>query len=115
MIPLIDSVPLSLVDFFGPAFRPLHLALALVFGLVFGSFFNVCIYRIPMGIALSLPPSHCYRCGSLIKWYDNIPVVSYLLLRGRCRQCGVPFSARYALIELTTETETDGDAADLPG
>ncbi|MFW6303444.1 MAG: prepilin peptidase [Candidatus Sumerlaeota bacterium] len=71
-------------------------------GLLFGSFFNVCIYRIPSGQSVSLPGSYCYTCGSPIRGYDNIPVLSYLILKGRCRTCRSPFSARYALIELLT-------------
>ncbi len=71
-------------------------------GLLFGSFFNVCIYRIPSGQSISLPGSYCYSCGSPVKPLDNIPVISYLELRGRCRTCRSPFSARYALIELMT-------------
>jgi leader peptidase (prepilin peptidase)/N-methyltransferase len=73
-----------------------------VFGLLFGSFFNVCIYRMPSGQSLVWPNSHCYTCGTPIRWYDNIPVLSYFLLGGRCRTCHVPFSMRYALVELLT-------------
>jgi leader peptidase (prepilin peptidase)/N-methyltransferase len=65
-----------------------------------GSFFNVCIYRIPMGVPLSFPSSHCYRCGRPVRWYDNVPLLSYWILGGKCRDCGAPFSARYFLIEL---------------
>jgi len=78
-------------------------ALVLVFGLLWGSFFNVCIYRLPAGLTVNRPKrSFCFRCGTLIRWYDNIPVISYLVLKGKCRHCGSGFSARYALIELMT-------------
>lgn len=70
------------------------------FGLVFGSFGNVVIWRLPRGESLSVPPSHCPVCETGIAWYDNIPVLSWLLLRARCRSCGVPISARYPAVEL---------------
>ncbi len=89
-------------SFFSPDFFPFHVGIAFVFGSVFGSFFNVCIYRIPMGVPLSLPPSHCYQCGEPIRWYHNIPLLSYWFLRGKCGYCGAPFSMRYFLIELFT-------------
>lgn len=73
-----------------------------IFGAIFGSFYNVCIYRIPRQIPLAMPPSHCYRCGQTIHWYDNIPLLSWWLLGGRCRYCRAPFSIRYFLIELLT-------------
>lgn len=90
------------VNFFDPYYHSVHVVMALVFGALFGSFFNVCIYRIPLGISLAFPGSHCYRCGRPVRWYDNIPLVSYWVLRGRCRQCGAPFSIRYFLVELLT-------------
>ncbi|MEO2065659.1 MAG: prepilin peptidase, partial [Desulfurobacteriaceae bacterium] len=61
---------------------------AFLFGLIFGSFLNVCIYRIPKGKSILWPPSSCPNCGSRIKWYDNVPVLSYIILRGKCRNCG---------------------------
>lgn len=69
---------------------------------MFGSFFNVCIYRFPRGLSIVKPGSHCYRCGQAIYWYDNIPIFSYWILRGRCRRCGAPFSARYSMVETLT-------------
>jgi leader peptidase (prepilin peptidase)/N-methyltransferase len=90
------------INFFDPYYRPYHLALAFVLGACFGSFFNVCIYRIPLGVSLSKPDSHCYRCGRPVRWFDNIPLVSYWVLGGRCRQCGASFSIRYFLVELLT-------------
>jgi leader peptidase (prepilin peptidase)/N-methyltransferase len=71
-----------------------------IFGLMIGSFLNVCIYRIPRKLSVVKPSSRCPACGTPIKIYDNIPVLSYLLLRGRCRQCNTGFSVRYPLIEL---------------
>jgi leader peptidase (prepilin peptidase)/N-methyltransferase len=68
--------------------------------LTFGSFLNVCILRLPQDASLLRPPSSCPRCHTRIAWRDNIPLVSWLLLRGRCRTCGEPISAQYPLIEL---------------
>lgn len=73
-----------------------------VLGLILGSFFNVCIYRIPKGESIAFPPSHCTSCDNEIKWYDLIPVISYIILRGRCRHCGQNISVRYPIIELIT-------------
>jgi leader peptidase (prepilin peptidase)/N-methyltransferase len=71
-------------------------------GLIFGSFFNVVIYRLPHGLNLSRPPSACPGCGARIKPYDNVPVLSYLILRGRCRKCGQRISLVYPLVEALT-------------
>jgi leader peptidase (prepilin peptidase)/N-methyltransferase len=71
-----------------------------VLGLLIGSFLNVCIVRLPRGRSIVTPPSHCPRCGASIKFYDNIPLISFLILRGRCRGCGEPISWRYPLVEL---------------
>ncbi len=71
-------------------------------GLVIGSFLNVVAHRVPLGESLVSPGSHCPGCGAPVKPYDNIPVVSWLLLRGRCRNCGMRISARYPLVELAT-------------
>jgi leader peptidase (prepilin peptidase)/N-methyltransferase len=70
-----------------------------VVGLCFGSFLNVCILRLPAEQSLLRPPSSCPRCGQRIAWYDNIPVVSWLVLHGKCRKCGNPISRQYPLIE----------------
>lgn len=69
-------------------------------GLLFGSFANVCIHRLPRHESIAFPPSHCPRCGHTIAPYDNIPVLSWLWLKGRCRHCGAVISWRYPLIEL---------------
>jgi leader peptidase (prepilin peptidase)/N-methyltransferase len=71
-----------------------------IFGLLVGSFLNVCIVRLPRGRSIVNPPSHCPRCRERIKFYDNIPLISFLLLRGKCRMCGEPISWRYPLVEL---------------
>ena len=71
-------------------------------GLAFGSFFNVIIYRLPRGLNLSRPPSACPSCGARIKPYDNIPVLSYLILRGKCRRCGRRISPIYPAVEILT-------------
>jgi leader peptidase (prepilin peptidase)/N-methyltransferase len=73
-----------------------------LFGLIIGSFLNVCILRIPIEKSIVLPPSHCPSCGTSIKPYDNIPVVSWLVLAGRCRKCKVRISAMYPMVELGT-------------
>ncbi|HET6427519.1 MAG TPA: A24 family peptidase [Phycisphaerae bacterium] len=72
------------------------------FGACVGSFLNVVVYRMPRGMSIAWPGSHCPRCGVAIRWYDNIPIVSWLLLRARCRSCKGPISPRYLLIELLT-------------
>jgi leader peptidase (prepilin peptidase) / N-methyltransferase len=81
-----------------PWFFPLT---AFLFGAIVGSFLNVCIYRIPAGQSIVRPGSHC-ACGTPIAWYDNIPILSWLILRGRARCCGRRFSVRYPALELLT-------------
>ncbi len=82
--------------------------LAVVLGLLWGSFANVCIYRwapsdeFPNGRSVVKPGSHCFACKAPIRWYDNVPLFSFLWLRGRCRTCGKTFSARYLLVEALT-------------
>jgi leader peptidase (prepilin peptidase) / N-methyltransferase len=86
---------------------PLHASLegpvwplfALLLGLIVGSFANVCIHRLPLGISIVRPPSACPRCGAPIRSFDNIPLASYALLRGRCRKCQAPISLRYPAVE----------------
>ena len=73
-----------------------------IIGLCIGSFLNVCIHRLPRGQSLLHPPSRCPDCQNLIKWYDNIPLLSYFLLKGRCRRCSSPISPRYPLVEALT-------------
>lgn len=78
------------------------IAVALLFGLAIGSFLNVVIWRVPQGLSIVRPPSACPRCESSIRSRDNIPVVSWLILRGKCRDCAAPIRKRYPLVELTT-------------
>ncbi|HYC54535.1 MAG TPA: prepilin peptidase [Candidatus Binatia bacterium] len=75
---------------------------AILFGLIIGSFLNVAIYRLPEDQSVVSPASHCRKCKQPIAWYDNVPVLSYFVLRGRCRACDDPFSARYPLVEALT-------------
>ena len=81
---------------------PLFAAAIFALGLAFGSFLNVCIYRLPLGISVVHPRSSCPNCKQPIAFYDNVPILSWLLLRGRCRHCQAPISARYVVVELLT-------------
>jgi leader peptidase (prepilin peptidase) / N-methyltransferase len=78
------------------------LALIGVLGLCVGSFLNVCIYRLPRGESLVSPASRCPSCAKPLRWFDNIPVVSWMALRGRCGQCGASISPRYPVVEIVT-------------
>src|ERR1700739_4455199 len=71
-------------------------------GVAFGSFLNVCIYRLPRGLSIVLPSSRCPSCQEPIKFYDNIPVLSWLILRGRCRNCQASVTPRYLVVEVLT-------------
>jgi leader peptidase (prepilin peptidase)/N-methyltransferase len=73
-----------------------------VLGAIFGSFLNVVVYRLPRHESVVSPPSHCPSCGTPVRPYDNIPILSWLLLRGHCRGCGEPISVRYPLVEALT-------------
>ena len=74
-------------------------AMLALFGLCVGSFLNVLIYRIPKGEEFVRTPSHCMKCGHSLKWYENIPLVSWLIQGGKCRACGVKLSAQYPIVE----------------
>ena len=76
--------------------------LVTLMGLMIGSFLNVCIYRLPLGKSIVWPASACPGCGRELAWYENIPVLSYAVLRGRCRSCGVRISPLYPAVELAT-------------
>ena len=73
-----------------------------ILGAVIGSFLNVLVYRLPEGMSLVHPPSHCPKCGKPVRPYDNVPIVGWLILRGRCRDCKEPISVRYPIVELLT-------------
>src|SRR5882757_1054039 len=73
-----------------------------IFGSMVGSFLNVCIHRMPLGQSIVRPPSHCPHCKYSIPWYLNIPLITWLFLKGRCRNCGAQISIRYYLVELLT-------------
>ncbi|MGH7336880.1 MAG: prepilin peptidase, partial [Myxococcota bacterium] len=75
---------------------------ALVLGLCVGSFLNVVIHRLPRDESIVHPSSHCPSCKTPVRWYDNLPLLSYLWLRGRCRGCGARISLRYPIVELLT-------------
>jgi len=83
-------------------------AFAVLLGLLWGSFANVCIYRwppteaFPKGRSVVAPGSHCFACQTPIRWYDNVPLLSWLWLRGQCRTCKAPFSGRYLIVEAVT-------------
>jgi leader peptidase (prepilin peptidase)/N-methyltransferase len=90
------------LDIFDPQLEPIFAFAIFLFGLAFGSFLNVVIYRVPRQKSVVLPHSACPSCGAAIAPYDNIPVFSWLVLRGRCRKCKTHISARYLLVELLT-------------
>ena len=79
---------------------PVAVVVAGLWGLLWGSFGNVCIHRVPLGQSVVRPASHCPHCQKEIAWFDNVPVLGWLMLRGRCRQCAAPISALYPLFEL---------------
>lgn len=81
---------------------PFQIAILAVLGLAVGSFLNVCIHRLPRGQSLNSPPSRCPQCDYQLRWFDNIPVVSYAILGARCRKCRARISIRYPIIELVT-------------
>ena len=76
-----------------------EIIIVFILGLVLGSFANVCIYRMPRNLSIVKPNSHCTKCNSFIKWYDNIPILSYIFLKGKCRNCGSKISFIYPTIE----------------
>ncbi len=82
--------------------RPVLAGAALLLGLAVGSFLNVVIHRLPRAESVVFPGSHCPACGAPLHWFDNVPLLSYILLRGRCRACGAAISLRYPAIELVT-------------
>jgi leader peptidase (prepilin peptidase) / N-methyltransferase len=90
-----------------PSSNPLQLAgaiFAALLGLAFGSFLNVVLTRLPEGESIATPRSHCRNCDHTLAWWENLPLLSWLILRGRCRQCHTPISPRYPLVELAIAT-----------
>jgi leader peptidase (prepilin peptidase)/N-methyltransferase len=86
--------------------EPLPIALTTAFaallGAIIGSFLNVCIHRLPRGTSIVSPPSACPYCGRVLSWQDNVPILSYLVLRGRCRMCEAPIAVQYPVVEALT-------------
>jgi leader peptidase (prepilin peptidase)/N-methyltransferase len=80
----------------------IEVLIAFLFGLAVGSFLNVCIHRIPLGKSIVSPPSSCPQCGQQIKYYDNIPLLSYIILFGKCRHCRTPIPLHYPVVEAVT-------------
>jgi leader peptidase (prepilin peptidase)/N-methyltransferase len=81
---------------------PLLIGFAAAFGALVGSFLNVCIYRLPLDKSVVWPASACPHCGRLLSWYENIPVLSWMVLQARCRTCAAPIGVRYPIIEALT-------------
>ncbi|CDC62387.1 type 4 prepilin-like proteins leader peptide-processing enzyme [Clostridium sp. CAG:448] len=96
-----------------PYLRIVTTVLAALIGLCVGSFLNVVIYRVPLHMSLASPPSHCPACGYRLRPYDNIPILSYIMLRGRCRQCGTHISFRYTAHFLPIYRRGSGEYAAL--
>ncbi|MDA8343375.1 MAG: prepilin peptidase [Actinomycetota bacterium] len=92
-----------------------RIGLAAVAGLMVGSFLNVVVYRVPRSISISRPRSFCPSCRRQLTWWENVPVVAWLALRGRCRSCGAPISPRYPLVEAGTAVGFGAVAAGLGG
>ncbi len=85
-----------------PGLLVILLIAVFAFGTCWGSFLNVCIWRMPLGESVVTAPSHCTKCNYEIRWFDNLPIISYLVLRGRCRVCREPYSCRYLVVEALT-------------
>ena len=82
--------------------NPVIVVFMLAMGLAVGSFLNVCIYRLPRHESLLYPASHCPSCERSLSWFENLPLVSWLVLRGRCRTCRTPIGVQYPLVEAIT-------------
>ena len=87
------------------------IAITFLFGTFIGSFLNVCVHRLPRNESVVQPPSRCYSCGTHLPWHDNLPIIGWLLLRGRCRACGTSFSVRYLFAEVAVGALTAATAA----
>jgi leader peptidase (prepilin peptidase)/N-methyltransferase len=91
--------------------EPVLIVFVGIFGSLLGSFLNVCVYRLPRNESVIHPRSRCTACGTPIAWFDNVPVVSWLVLRGRCRRCGARISVRYPVVELVIAAVWAGSVA----
>lgn len=78
----------------------MELVIIMMIGLCIGSFLNVCIYRIPREESIAFPPSHCTSCGHKLKWYELVPVISYIILKGKCKKCKDKISIQYPIVEI---------------
>ena len=85
-----------------PYLMPVLSVHAFLWGAIWGSFLNVLVWRFPQGMSLSRPASHCPACQTPIRWHDNVPILGWLWLRGRCRDCGIAIAPRYPLVEAAT-------------
>jgi leader peptidase (prepilin peptidase)/N-methyltransferase len=95
-------MPVAYAYPFSPEIMPVWHVMVFVLGTCLGSFLNVCIWRIPRGESVVTAPSHCPKCGHQIRWYENIPLISWLALRGKCSSCKAPITSRYFFVELLT-------------
>jgi leader peptidase (prepilin peptidase)/N-methyltransferase len=95
-------MPVAYAYPFSPEIMPVWHVMVFVLGTCLGSFLNVCIWRIPRGESVVTAPSHCPKCGHQIRWYENIPLISWLALRGKCSSCKAPITPRYFFVELLT-------------
>jgi leader peptidase (prepilin peptidase)/N-methyltransferase len=95
-------MPVAYAYPFSPEIMPVWHVMVFVLGTCLGSFLNVCIWRIPRGESVVTAPSHCPKCGHQIRWYENIPLISWLALRGKCSGCKAPITSRYFFVELLT-------------
>src|SRR5687768_211137 len=80
----------------------IYIIFVFLLGACVGSFLNVVVWRLPRGESLSKPPSHCPKCGKTLKWYDNVPILGWIKLGGKCRFCRAPISVRYPIVEAVT-------------
>jgi leader peptidase (prepilin peptidase)/N-methyltransferase len=90
---------MSWFDFLDPKFYFMFYPIVFIYGICIGSFLNVVILRLPLNESLSKQSSHCFSCGAKIKFYDNVPLISWIVLRGKCRNCGAKISAQYPIVE----------------